>query len=491
MKSLYQTALILTLLFVFLSPGFGAKKALLVGINEYPGNIANLVACHNDVALVRKFLCESLGFQESDILELKDVEATADGITRAIKEHLIEGTEPGDTVVFYYAGHGTGVKDLDEDEKDGLDETLMPYDFDDTNPRTWFTDDLLFELFQRIPTHKVVVIHDCCHSGTGNRGGGSPPKTSSTEGRVRFSDHGYRTFEMDHDDAFRKSRSVLSVRQHPDHLFLAACQDSQLSWESVFDGEPHGFFTHTLLKALREHPDVPLGEVTATIKREMIEVSSTTPGQPLQEPSFELGSQGGLSLSAYLSEAFEESPISDAVGEGVPNRRPLTLDDVAPGYVPTGNIGVEMAIRKPGQSPEQSGNTFRAGELIEISLLVDTDSYVEIYYYGVDDQVHRIFPNSRHSENFIRAGRRLDIPGEMGFLLRLGLPGDWDTPIANEVLYAVVSDEPFSESDSSENSNNMFRVVDGRKLNPAHQRIIRIESRRAHGEAMKIYRIQK
>lgn len=490
MKIFHQTVLTLIMSAFFLSPAFGAKKALLVGINEYPGTIEDLIACHNDVALVRSYLRDILGFEESEILELKDAQATAEGITRAIKEHLIKGTEPGDTIVFYYAGHGTGVKDLDGDEADGIDEALMPYDFDATNPTTWITDDLIFELFQRVPTHKVIMILDCCHSGTGNRGG-SAPQTDEAGGRIRFSDQGYRTFEMEHEDAYRESRSILSVRQHPDHLFLAACQDSQFSWESIFDGNPHGFFTHTLIKALREQSNVPLGELTAELKQKMVEISSITPGQPLQEPSFELGVRGGLSLSDYLADTFTESPVPEAEGEGVPNRRPLTLDDVAPGYVPTGNIGVEMTIQEPGQAPDQSENTFQVGDLIEISLLVDTDSYVEIYYYGVDDQVHRIFPNFRHKDNFIRAGRRLNIPGDMGFRLRLGLPEDWDAPTANEVLYAVVSDEPFSEMDSSENSSNIFRVVDGRKLNPAHERIIQVESRRGYGESMKIYRITK
>ena len=44
-------------------------------------------------------------------------------------EWLIKGAKPGDSLFFHYSGHGSQVKDKDGDEIDGLDETILPVDF--------------------------------------------------------------------------------------------------------------------------------------------------------------------------------------------------------------------------------------------------------------------------------------------------------------------------------------------------------------------------
>lgn len=51
-------------------------------------------------------------------------------IIRAMK-WLVCGAQPGDSLVFQYAGHGTQVKDTDGDEDDELDETICPVDYEE------------------------------------------------------------------------------------------------------------------------------------------------------------------------------------------------------------------------------------------------------------------------------------------------------------------------------------------------------------------------
>jgi hypothetical protein len=55
------------------------NRALLVGINSYPGN--ELQGCINDVTDMAEFLVSHCGFNENDIRLLTDSRATTDAIT--------------------------------------------------------------------------------------------------------------------------------------------------------------------------------------------------------------------------------------------------------------------------------------------------------------------------------------------------------------------------------------------------------------------------
>jgi len=491
--------LLLVLLVCFLgeTPLVAKNKAILVGINKYPDPRLELVAAQNDVALVKSFLIEKLGFDPADIIVLQNEEATAGALTDAIKNQFIRSTTEEDAVFFYYAGHGTGVKDFDEDEKDGLDETLLTYDFDPTKPETWFTDDLLYELLRRVPTRKVITVFDCCHSGSGNRSIQARP-SGAADYRPRFASSGFFTFDIDSPDpGFLKSRSVLSTQPDPYHIFLAACQDEEESWEGVYEGKVHGLFTRVLVGQLEKEAASSLGDLTKEVKSEIVKYSSSEPGLKLQTPSAALSKETiVLSLREYL--ASTPNPASfrgvpqDAKAEGVPRQSPPTLDDVVPGYRPRGDVGVVLTTKKVGSG--DATTEFAVGDLLEIELLADTNGFAELYYYGVDDNVYRIFPNGQHEDNAIQAGKKLVIPGgDMEFRLRMGLPDDFKAEVGNEVLVALVTTEPFSEEKSEETKGRLFKIVDGKKLNPAANRLIEIESTNEprFGEAMVIYRIGK
>src|SRR5271163_89930 len=42
---------------------------------------------------------------------------------------LVAGAQPNDSLFLHYSGHGSQTEDLDGDEEDGLDETILPVDF--------------------------------------------------------------------------------------------------------------------------------------------------------------------------------------------------------------------------------------------------------------------------------------------------------------------------------------------------------------------------
>mmetsp|Transcript_64843 Transcript_64843/g.125102 ORF Transcript_64843/g.125102 Transcript_64843/m.125102 type:complete len:540 (-) Transcript_64843:38-1657(-) len=78
--------------------------------------------------------------------------------------------QPNDTFIFNFSGHGTSVTDTDGDEEDHQDEAYVLVDeTGQINTDTaLMTDDEFSEiLVASIPkTTKILVISDCCHSGT-------------------------------------------------------------------------------------------------------------------------------------------------------------------------------------------------------------------------------------------------------------------------------------------------------------------------------------
>lgn len=159
-----------------------AKFALMVGINDYAAKKLN--GAENDVHDLREVLCETFGFQndEQHIVELIDKGATKKRIIESIRTHLIDNAKrhPDGLFVFQFSGHGIQIKDdaAHADEIDGMDEALIPIDVNGKvfeNPdqlrSCLITDDELSLLLKELckATKNVVVITDCCRSGTNLR----------------------------------------------------------------------------------------------------------------------------------------------------------------------------------------------------------------------------------------------------------------------------------------------------------------------------------
>ncbi|HEX8252942.1 MAG TPA: caspase family protein, partial [Thermoanaerobaculia bacterium] len=117
------------------------RRALLVGINDYGArtnatkaaplvrrSFPNLRGAVNDVALMEGLLTSVYNFSSDEIVTLTDRAATRDGILTAMDRHLVAGAQSGDTVLFYFSGHGSQVRNSLSEEVDGLDESIVPAD---------------------------------------------------------------------------------------------------------------------------------------------------------------------------------------------------------------------------------------------------------------------------------------------------------------------------------------------------------------------------
>ncbi len=191
-----------TLLFAFLTCFFLAtmaqtKRALVFAIANYPPSSGwDELSCLNDIPLIKNTLLKQQ-FQPENIDIITDAAATRNGIENALNR-LIEKSKPGDVVVIYFSSHGEQIEDDNQDEVDGLDECIVPFDAIFSTDKTefkkyahgYFRDDYLGEMLIRLRnklTRKgdVLVGIDACHSGSGVRGalkvrGNKAPMVSSS-----------------------------------------------------------------------------------------------------------------------------------------------------------------------------------------------------------------------------------------------------------------------------------------------------------------------
>jgi len=95
------------------NPVYGTRRAVLIGIC-YCGQDGELSGCHNDVHQIKKYLMETQGFEEQNMIILMDdglySNPTYDNILNAFR-HIVSVSMPGDTVFVHYSGHGGRVRD--------------------------------------------------------------------------------------------------------------------------------------------------------------------------------------------------------------------------------------------------------------------------------------------------------------------------------------------------------------------------------------------
>lgn len=146
----------------------GKRKALLIGIN-YTGTSAALRGCWNDAHNMKRFLMQR-GYKEDDMVVLTDEARdprsipTRQNMTAAM-HWLVRGAQPGDALFFHYSGHGGQAKATQGDEADGMNETILPLDY---NQAGQMEDDELHAILVRpLPMGcRLTAIFDSCHSGT-------------------------------------------------------------------------------------------------------------------------------------------------------------------------------------------------------------------------------------------------------------------------------------------------------------------------------------
>ncbi len=219
------------------------KKALLVGINDYPGTGNDLMGCVNDVHNMRSLLATTFGFDTENITKITDRDATTSNILNGLNA-LVSNAEPGDLLVFHYSGHGSQVADTEGDETDRLDEILCPYDIDWKS--RMIRDDDLAGIFKSVPAGvQVEIFLDSCHSGTGLKGMAS---NNGNYHRARFLAPPLERVKSSRNTPIR----VAPIRPAKAQVLWAACRSNQVANDALIDGQYGGAFTRYLCDLVRE-----------------------------------------------------------------------------------------------------------------------------------------------------------------------------------------------------------------------------------------------
>jgi hypothetical protein len=223
-----------------------AKKALCVGVNDYPyGDENDLNGCLNDARDWARLLKTQYNF--TDIKMLLDAQATKANILAGLKA-LLAGAKSGDVLVFTNASHGTYVADKDGDEPK-YDEAICPYDVDDGQ---LIIDDELRGLFAGLPKGvSLTIISDSCHSGSVTR---ATIRGTPDQRRRRFLHPSLRGAEALSPGelalASKKKEKFPESGMH--EILLSGCKSNQYSSDALINGKFHGAMSYYAIKAITD-----------------------------------------------------------------------------------------------------------------------------------------------------------------------------------------------------------------------------------------------
>ncbi|HSL43192.1 MAG TPA: caspase family protein [Anaerolineales bacterium] len=256
------------------------KRAVCVGINNYPGIFNDLKGCVND-AKDWSALLQGLGFEVSLML---DSQATKMNVKAAL-QGLVNATRAGDIGVFTYSGHGTQVVESSSDEGDPYDEAVSLYDGN-------VVDDELRVILQGLhPQATLVVISDSCFSGSVTRVAAEPavprfiPPAVPTSGRTA-------------------RRPFLLPEANMPEILITGCSDSEFSYDAEFNGRPNGAMSAMALRVIRQNPNATYREFHAALRTLL--PSNEYPQSPQLE-----GSDANKSRRLFEPLAVEPGPTPD------------------------------------------------------------------------------------------------------------------------------------------------------------------------------------
>ena len=154
------------------------RRALVIGIGQQEDKAWGKINGDKDVLYVDEML-KNAKFNSVNIKKLVNQQATKTAIVNAFKS-LVTQSRRGDVIYVHYSGHGQQMKDVHNDEKDGLDECWIPYDAyrkpcNNDRGEKHLTDDEVNYYLNAIRNKigsvgKMLVVIDACHSGDATRG---------------------------------------------------------------------------------------------------------------------------------------------------------------------------------------------------------------------------------------------------------------------------------------------------------------------------------
>lgn len=218
------------------------KKALCVGINDYPFGEANdLRGCVNDANDWANLLRDHYDF--ANVKQLLDADATKANILAGLKDLLAKSAD-GDVLVFTNASHGTYVADNDQDEPK-FDEAICPHDTDSN----LLVDDELRNLFLNIPSGvRLTVISDSCHSGSVTRVKVNEYRRNRQLSPSLLNNPVLSASEM----AEARGKKEKFPESGMNEILLSGCKSNQTSADAYIANDYHGAMSYHAIKVITD-----------------------------------------------------------------------------------------------------------------------------------------------------------------------------------------------------------------------------------------------
>lgn len=446
----------------------GTKRALIVAVEPWPEREKDPKRGSGwaDAQLAKKTLIESWGFSEKNIVVLHDDAATTKNVVETFRSHLIAPSQPNDVIAICWTSHGTQVQDFGGDEADGLDEVYCTKDFAWNKPETWFTDDLFGSLLDQLPTERVLVMTDACHSGTSTRG---VANDDGEESVAKGWSSGFAPLPVPlagKSDEKPPARAVL----------LAACRADEVAYGVV--GKPGHFFREIFAATAGKGGtaqtfDAAIAKVRSRIGPVFDQIRKGT-SEPLLAQSWTPQAEGPVEqrIADFLT-----PPPAPAASSPTPAATPVATP--APVWQSqSGDIAIDLSTDKL---------TYAEGDLVEITVSADLDCHLRLFSLGADHQTYQIFPNQHQPEAAVKKGVPVRLGGAGGaFKLRA------KAPLGNEILMAVASSRPFTDAESFRFQSELVKEFQNTNLEALSHRGLGVEAGDAPlvGRALQLYRVE-
>lgn len=342
---MFRTLLALFLIWFSFFPGSGARAtsaqpgnqwALLIGVNDYPGEIQDLRFARDDARALKDLLLSAAGFKAERVRLLTDDSVGAERATKqnilAALTGLATSVQPNDQIIVFLAGHGV-VRGIGAEAKS----YFLPVDVNAQDGATLEQTGLDMEELGRrlsaLPAAQFTIFVDACREdpfpGRGLKG------NTMTDVMAR----GLRIVK-------RTTGPVTNARvEVPTSVIFYACRIGERAYENP--QLQHGVFTYYILRGLKELAARPDGRVEAgllagylrdNVRKWAQDMASTTKLPAEQTPTMVATEVRGPVLIARVLPAAGGAPTSNSPGgvtlQTSPEGAVLTLNGQTAGSGP-------------------------------------------------------------------------------------------------------------------------------------------------------------
>ena len=400
-------------------------RALLIGIDSYP-NVSNLLGAPvNDVEAVRQYVLDELAYRPEEVRALVNQEATRDGILGALRWAL----SGAGRALIYFSGHGFRQRDENDDEADGWDETLVPFDVSVEGgvAKGMITDDEIGELLTGWSGKALEVVIDACHSGTLTRGLGVDHRLVKSPRLPDGSPLGIATRGMNGPTGADSETFVES--ENPTMAVWTAVRADQKALVDVSTAPRYlSVFTRRLLAGAEGIADTD-GDGSVTARELNAHVRSESSAYCEQNSEY---CGAGLSPELSISSSAFDRPAFAGQVLPLPRIASLAKDILVSPSAPVEGIGNVRLHLDPGTQ-------LRVGDEIEVTAESDSGGALVLLDIDARGRVTQVFPNDRSlasgMSGVIRENVAVRVPGAAANFRFRARP-----PLGRGILVAVVAE---------------------------------------------------